>query len=265
MKLPTKLVAVKRISSDVARSNFDAEDIEKAAKLIIEVEGTINPVVLRRTSLESYEVVDGHFEYYAAVRARELSPLKGEMIQSVIVEPDNEDILLEQVELFRKGTHATDDTSISENRTASKERSFESIVANLEKIFTSQFELLRNDIRVLERRISEMESASQTTDMGDEFVQRIVSAVVNEVSQLATRSSSQNKSIDELKKNPLNLNSATEAELRLVSGIGPQKASEIIGMRHAKGSFTNVDELAEVRGISKNTISRYQWHECFVV
>jgi len=169
------------------------------------------------------------------------------------------------VELFRKGTHATDDTSISENRTASKERSFESIVANLEKIFTSQFELLRNDIRVLERRISEMESASQTTDMGDEFVQRIVSAVVNEVSQLATRSSSQNKSIDELKKNPLNLNSATEAELRLVSGIGPQKASEIIGMRHAKGSFTNVDELAEVRGISKNTISRYQWHECFVV
>jgi ParB family chromosome partitioning protein len=265
MKLPTKLVAVKKISSSVARSSFTADDIEKAAKLIIEAEGTINPVVLRRTSLESYEVVDGHFEYYAAVRARELSPLKGEMIQAIILESGNEDALLEQVKLLRKGAHTANGVTTNGNTADPKERNLESIVANLEKIFTSQFELLRQDNRALKQRMNEIESKVQTANFGDELVQRIVSAVVNEVSQLAIRSRSRNKSIDELRKNPLNLNSASKSELCSVPGIGPKRASEIIEMRRTKGSFNDIDELAEIKGVSVNTISSNRWRECFVI
>ena len=102
MKLSTSLVAVKKITSTVPRSNFLDEDLEKAAQLILQAEGVINPIILQRTSLNSYEVIDGDFEYYAAARAKEIDPRKGEMIGAFIIEEENEEVLKKQVELLRK-------------------------------------------------------------------------------------------------------------------------------------------------------------------
>ncbi|RCJ24959.1 hypothetical protein A6S26_17290 [Nostoc sp. ATCC 43529] len=102
MKLATSLVAVKKITSSKLRSIFADNELEQAARLILDSEGVINPIVVRRTSLQSYEVVDGDFEYHAAVRAREIDPRKGEMIGVFIIESENEETLTKQVELFRK-------------------------------------------------------------------------------------------------------------------------------------------------------------------
>ncbi|MBU7583953.1 MAG: hypothetical protein KAF91_13755 [Nostoc sp. TH1S01] len=102
MKLSTSLVAIKKITSNTPRSLFVEDDLEKAAQLILDSEGVINPIVVRRNGLQSYEVVDGDFEYYAAARAREIDPRKGEMIGVFIIEPENEENLTKQVELFRK-------------------------------------------------------------------------------------------------------------------------------------------------------------------
>ncbi|WP_427160678.1 ParB N-terminal domain-containing protein [Aliinostoc sp. HNIBRCY26] len=101
MKLSLSLVAVKKITSNKPRSKFSEDDLEKAAHLILESEGVINPIVVRRTSLQSYEVVDGDFEYYAAVRAKEIDIRKGEMIGVFIIESENEEPLTKQVQLFR--------------------------------------------------------------------------------------------------------------------------------------------------------------------
>jgi hypothetical protein len=102
MRLSPSLVAVKKIKCTTPRSQFTDNEIEKAAKLILQGEGVINPLVVRRISLQSFEVVDGDFEYYAAARAREIEPRKGEMIGVFIIESENEDILNEQVKLFRQ-------------------------------------------------------------------------------------------------------------------------------------------------------------------
>lgn len=102
MKLSTSLVAVKKIKSTVDRSKFLDNDLNQAARLILEAEGVINPIVLHRTSLESYEVVDGDFEYYAALRAKEIDPRKGEMIGAFVVEPENEEVIKEQIKIIRK-------------------------------------------------------------------------------------------------------------------------------------------------------------------
>lgn len=266
MKLPTKLVAVKKISSSVPRSNFVADDVEKAAKLFIEVEGTINPLILRRTSLESYEVIDGHFEYYAAVRARERSPLKGEMIQAIILEDNNNSALLEQVDLIRKGSQPTNVISSNPDNTKGLgEQNFQSMVSNLEKIFTSQFELLRQDLRSLERKIIEIESKKSNADLEDEKIQKIATEIANRVIVSNRSYSSTNKSIDELRENPINLNLASESELCSVPGIGPRKAIQIIERRRDKGIFKEITELAEINGISRNTISSKKWNECFVL
>lgn len=102
MKLSTSLVAIKKITSNAPCSIFADDDLENAAQLILDSQGVINPIVVRRNGLQSYEVVDGDFEYYAAARAREIDPRKGEMIGVFIIEPENEDNLTKQVQLFRK-------------------------------------------------------------------------------------------------------------------------------------------------------------------
>lgn len=48
---------------------------------------------------------------------------------------------------------------------------------------------------------------------------------------------------------PVNLNTATEAELDTLPGVGPVTAAAIIAWRQANGSFASVDQLAEVDGI----------------
>ena len=101
-KLLVSLVLVKKITSTVPRSNFADRDLEKLAQLILELGGLINPIILRRNGMDAYEIVDGNFEYYAATKAREINPMKGETIGAFILEPENEGLLLEQVQALRK-------------------------------------------------------------------------------------------------------------------------------------------------------------------
>ncbi len=103
-KLLASLVLVKKITSTVPRDNFRDRDLEKVAQLILELGGLINPIILRRNGMDAYEIVDGDFEYYAAAKAREINPMKGETIGAFILEPENEEFLLEQVQSLRKCT-----------------------------------------------------------------------------------------------------------------------------------------------------------------
>jgi ParB family chromosome partitioning protein len=116
-KLFPSLVAVKRITSAVPRSNFAEAELEKLARLILESGGLINPIIVRRNGMDAYEIVDGDFEYYAAARAKEIEPLKGETIGAFILEEENEELLLEQLEILRK-------TAITENLVENPETGF---------------------------------------------------------------------------------------------------------------------------------------------
>jgi ParB family chromosome partitioning protein len=165
MKLSTSLVAVKKINSAVPRSNFSDEELEGAAQLILEAEGVINPVVLRRTSLESYEVVDGDFEYYAAARAREIDPRKGEMIGAFIIEDENEQVIKEQVKLLRKQKSipiVSGNTSSTSDVAESRLTNIESRQTNLESRFESRIKDLKaeqeRDKQKLEDEIKELKS-----------------------------------------------------------------------------------------------------------
>jgi competence protein ComEA len=48
---------------------------------------------------------------------------------------------------------------------------------------------------------------------------------------------------------PVNLNSATSADLQRLPGVGPVLASRILAWRQAHGRFSTVEELQEVSGI----------------
>jgi len=47
----------------------------------------------------------------------------------------------------------------------------------------------------------------------------------------------------------VNINTATEAELETVTGIGPATARKIVAHRDKNGPFASVDQLEEVPGI----------------
>jgi DNA uptake protein ComE-like DNA-binding protein len=57
----------------------------------------------------------------------------------------------------------------------------------------------------------------------------------------------------------LDLNLADEKDLMTVPAIGPKLASEIVKLRETKGKFSSIEELAEVKKISKNVIKNNRW------
>ena len=158
MKLSTSLVSVKKITCTTPRSNFPDNELEQAARLILESEGVINPIVVRRTNLQSYEVVDGAFEYYAAARAREIDPRQGEMIGVFIIEPENEEVLTKQVQLFRKQKSAvsgkTWNSDDIEMFLTNLESRFEKITNQLLEHATTKLRL-ENEVKQLKSKIAE--------------------------------------------------------------------------------------------------------------
>ncbi|MFM9267039.1 ParB N-terminal domain-containing protein [Tychonema sp. BBK16] len=158
-KLSPSLVAVKKITSTVSRSNFAEPDLEKLARLILESGGLINPIIVRRNGMDAYEIVDGDFEYYAAARAKEIEPLKGETIGAFILEEENEELLLEQLEILRK-------TAITENQSVTvvpqQSSSFEQRLTNIETRLENRINELKADYtrekQALIERVKDVES-----------------------------------------------------------------------------------------------------------
>lgn len=55
---------------------------------------------------------------------------------------------------------------------------------------------------------------------------------------------------------PININTATVAELATINGIGPAKAKAIVDHREENGSFASVDDLRSVSGIGDKLLDR---------
>ena len=56
----------------------------------------------------------------------------------------------------------------------------------------------------------------------------------------------------------ININTANEAELQTLSGIGPAKAATIIEFREANGPFKSIDDIKLIGGIGEKTFEKLQ-------
>lgn len=64
---------------------------------------------------------------------------------------------------------------------------------------------------------------------------------------------------NQIPTNPVNLNTATEAELITAlkgTGIGKAKVANIIAYRDEHGGFKSIDELTQVKGIGQKTLEK---------
>lgn len=89
--------------------------------------------------------------------------------------------------------------------------------------------------------------------LSDEAVVYVASKDEN-ISVVASTTASSAMSQEEKNTNLVNLNTATEADLQTISGIGAKRAADIIAYREANGGFKSVDDLNNVSGIGDKTM-----------
>lgn len=167
MTLSASLIEVRTLSSDQPRSNFNEQQIEEAAKLIVAAEGIINPIIVSRTGINSFQVIDGHFEYHAAARARELNLEIGEAIAAYIIDDQNQAII-NQVALFRQSQQSETTESINtknidtsnytsnlETRLTNIESRIENRLNELKSEYTQESKSLKQEIDSLKNRLPE--------------------------------------------------------------------------------------------------------------
>lgn len=102
-KLSSAIVRIKNISFSQPLREFPKIELEKAARLILEIKGVITPPILFRTDLESYTLIDGEFEYQAALKAMTIDDRKGKTINAYIVDSEEEKVIYQkQIQAFRQ-------------------------------------------------------------------------------------------------------------------------------------------------------------------
>ncbi|WP_334692569.1 chromosome partitioning protein ParB [Nostoc sp.] len=153
------MVDVESVTSNVPRSNFQETDLEILADLILESGGILKPLVLKKTGFEQYEVVDGHFEYYSAVRAKEKNPSEGDMVSALIISSENEDVALKQVASLKginssiKPVTPQPETTKLEPRLANLELRLEKHFNEFKSEFIQEKQRIDNQFKQLENLI----------------------------------------------------------------------------------------------------------------
>ncbi|MBE9183407.1 ParB N-terminal domain-containing protein [Microcoleus sp. LEGE 07076] len=239
-KLSPSLVAVKKITSAVPRSNFSDPDLEKLARLILDSGGLINPIIVRRNGMDAYEIVDGDFEFYAAARAKEIEPLKGETIGAFILEEENEKLLLEQLEILRK-TAVTE--SADENKTPQELSIIDTSVESEIPQTSSSLEQRLTNIEVrLENQLNELK-ASRTRE--EKVLAEKIQEFENQISQLPLLIETQlNDRINEL-KSEVNAEKPT-----LVDTVG--EVEQVTAQRLSLLTALNTQEKDRLKASLKN-------------
>lgn len=278
-KLSPSLVAVKRITSAVSRSNFADRDLDKLARLILDSGGLINPIIVRRTSMDAYEIVDGNFEYYAAARAREIDGFNGETIGAFILEPENEELLLEQLEILRKTaitenlveSETPKELSITEdsgeNETPEPSSSLEQRLTNIEARLENQINELKaehtREKQVLIERIQAVENL-----ISQQLPLLIEAQLVKRINELKSEPASEKQAlvenlpeVEQVTSQPMSLLAAlnTQNKIQLAAnlkdaGLKPPVIQLILKERDVRPfvSFGNVVE--RIKGLTEKTM-----------
>lgn len=110
-KISHSIVMVEDIHSSLARTEFSDAELDEAAQLILKTGGVITPPILLETGVDSFTIIDGEFEYYAALKAKEIDPLKGETINAYLVESEEDvPVYKKQFDFFRQRKYSPTST-----------------------------------------------------------------------------------------------------------------------------------------------------------
>ncbi len=252
-KLLTTTLDIDSITSERLRKEFDETELERLAKAIISSGGIINPILVREISPIKYDVIEGHFEYYAAVKASEIEPTFAE-IRAIVLSKDLEfnEGIREQIDILRKKEFSTtkDIPSISEQYNKSD-------YGRLEKLLLDRFCQLETK---LNSSLSVNFDIRQIEELFNKHEERIISLEKCLLDRLSTL---EDKIQHLIPPSPpkICINSASKKELEKISGLGPASSKKIIERRKTN-PFKNIDEVFECCKVTEK--NKKTWREIFV-
>ena len=101
-------VDVKSISSTIPKSKFKKADLDRLSDAIVATDGLLRPLILQQTGVEKYTVIEGHREYYAAVRAKEKDIKKAEMVNAFVIDANSHQSAIDQLKLLTQTQPASE-------------------------------------------------------------------------------------------------------------------------------------------------------------
>ncbi|MCI5188842.1 MAG: hypothetical protein D3905_03370 [Candidatus Electrothrix sp. AS4_5] len=137
------LVDVKSITPSVPFEQVDKTQVEKLADSILECNGLLKPLVLQPTGPESYVVINGNKEYYAALQARAKDPRKAEMVNAFVIAPKTKGAISKQLEALNPGQTPSPDPDQSE-------------ITAIQATLSSQLTLMRQEMERLTQQVDKM-------------------------------------------------------------------------------------------------------------
>lgn len=164
-KLLTTSLDIDSISSERNREEFNELELETLARAIIASGGIINPILVREISPIKYEVIEGHFEFYAAVKASEID-FKFAEIRAIVFPKDSQldENIINQIKILRK----KETSSIV--RLTDNSIHFQKHFNNLEQFLLNQFSILESKINPPQSQVIDLSAFQELLRQQEERI-----------------------------------------------------------------------------------------------
>lgn len=224
------LADIEDITSEVARSTFDENAIEKLAEMLIATGCLLKPLILKQVSPMKYKVLEGHFEYYAAVSAnkRDTQRILRGMVSAFVVKPEVENIAIQQAQMLNKTISTTEIKTVSISSSSSLERELQ----EMKVIQAQNTQRLEDVIRQSQRQILEVLSTLKAKE-SENFSKPSISTI------------SQRSEVESEILNALNTWDVAELVKRLKSAGVTQKIAEKLVNKRISSPFKSLREVVK--------------------
>ncbi|WP_309729774.1 ParB N-terminal domain-containing protein [Chamaesiphon sp. OTE_75_metabat_556] len=163
-------VDVKSIKSDLPKSNFVESELEQLADLILATDGLLRPLILKESGTGKYKVIEGHREYYAAVRAKEKNISKAEMVNAFVIDASNQKSAIAQLALCSESP-LTGTTNLTES--SQLDRLLPAIESAISEQLQPILVQLAKHTEILDRLTLDRSIPTETTTTIEPIIERV--------------------------------------------------------------------------------------------
>jgi hypothetical protein len=114
-------IPVKYIHSSVPKSDFSLDEINDLALAIINSGCLLEPLIVKQLNFQSYELLSGHRNYYAALKAKEIDIRVAEMVSAFVIPDENYEAVLRQIKLLSKSMNLNQEVMIKDDQSENNE------------------------------------------------------------------------------------------------------------------------------------------------
>ena len=159
MSLLTSSIDLDMIESPAvdAIPQLNEGDVEELAKLLLLSGDTVRPIILRRISPISFQILEGYFEYFAALKAQEIDD-RFASVRAYVVPTELESTILEQYDFLRLLSvpeRVTDPIAQNEQTMAKQISSLKSDLQNINAKLDSNSNFDRSSILTIIENLSQ--------------------------------------------------------------------------------------------------------------